>query len=249
MVHVRDQDDNIRTNVRKGLDIIIAENYAPRKQMPPPSTTEQRASRRDGISSLARQKRSSSCTDTPLPPSKRTCSSSPTKPAIANRVHRCIIVHDYEKPIYRESSQNSLLAAFKQCIIGYKSLHTRAGMLQRSISPNNLLVNEDKGNLSWPALLMDLDLAIKEQREQASGACRKTGMRAFKAIGVLLDDEQHLFMHDLKSFFWVLFWICIHYDGQQERIVPRFDKWNYLDAEELASPRWTARYIQGLYNK
>jgi hypothetical protein len=44
-------------------------------------------------------------------------------------------------------------------------------------------------------------------------------------------------MHDLESFFWVLFWICIHYDGQQERIVPRFDKWNYLDAEELADSK------------
>jgi len=32
------------------------------------------------------------------------------------------------------------------------------------------------------------------------------------AIRALL-SEQHLFMHDLESFFWVLFWICIHYDG------------------------------------
>ena len=32
------------------------------------------------------------------------------------------------------------------------------------------------------------------------------------------------FMHDLESFFWVLFWICIHFDGpNQEKIVPRFD--------------------------
>ncbi len=32
------------------------------------------------------------------------------------------------------------------------------------------------------------------------------------AIRALL-SEQHLFIHDLKSFFWVLFWICIYYDG------------------------------------
>jgi hypothetical protein len=57
------------------------------------------------------------------------------------------------------------------------------------------------------------------------------------AIGVLLDDEQHSFMHDLVTFFWVLFWICVHYDGQQERIVPSFDKWNYLDTEELAGSK------------
>jgi hypothetical protein len=39
-------------------------------------------------------------------------------------------------------------------------------------------------------------------------------------------------MHDLESIFWVLFWICIHYDGpNQERVVPQFDKWNYVDME------------------
>jgi hypothetical protein len=55
------------------------------------------------------------------------------------------------------------------------------------------------------------------------------------AIGVLLDDEQHSFMHDLESFFWVLFWVCIHYDGlNKERVVKRFEKWNYVDTEELA---------------
>ncbi len=42
-------------------------------------------------------------------------------------------------------------------------------------------------------------------------------------------------MHDLESFFWVLFWICIHYNGPNESIVvQRFDKWNYVDTEELA---------------
>jgi hypothetical protein len=54
------------------------------------------------------------------------------------------------------------------------------------------------------------------------------------AIRALL-GEQHSFMHDLESFFWVLFWICIHCKGPDEsRVVARFDKWNYVDTEELA---------------
>jgi hypothetical protein len=82
--------------------------------------------------------------------------------------------------------------------------------------------------------LIDLDLAVKEQRISASGAKGKTGTRAFMAIGALL-GEQHSFMHDLESFFWVLFWICIHCDGPGEgKIVAKFDKWNYADTEELA---------------
>ncbi|KAI1932033.1 hypothetical protein LOZ66_006950, partial [Ophidiomyces ophidiicola] len=87
------------------------------------------------------------------------------------------------------------------------------------------------------AFIIDLDLAIKENREDASGARGKTGTRAFMAIGVLL-DEQHSFMHDLESFFWVLFWICIHYEGPGKgRVVKRFEKWNYMDTEELAKQK------------
>ncbi len=45
-------------------------------------------------------------------------------------------------------------------------------------------------------------------------------------------------MHDLESFFWVLFWICINYNGLNEkgevkrRIVPQYEKWNYAGTEE-----------------
>ena len=172
-----------------------------------------------------------------MPPSKRTCSSSPVKGdrATANRVHRRFIVRDYGKAIYKASSRVSLLAALEGCIEGYESLHTQAGVLQCDISPSNLMVNEEDDNPSWRSFLIDLDLAIKEQRENSSGARGKTGTRAFMAIGVPLDDELHSFMHDLESFFWVLFWICIHFDGpKRERGVKRFDKWNYVDTEELA---------------
>jgi hypothetical protein len=239
-VSVGDQDDTIRGNVRQGLDVTKATNYIPESTMQPPSRTARSLSRRGRSSSATGRKRSSSCTNAPLPPSKRICSNSPVKGgrATADRVHRRVVVRDYGKPIYMASSKTSLLAAMEGCIVGYESLHTRAGMLQCDISPNNLMVNEDEGNPSWHSFLIDLDLAIKEDREKSSGAQGKTGTRAFMAIGVLLDDELHSFMHDLESFFWVLFWICIHYNGpSQHRVVPRFDKWNYLDAEELAASK------------
>ncbi|PVH90318.1 hypothetical protein DM02DRAFT_636904 [Periconia macrospinosa] len=236
-VRVGGQDDDIRGNVRRGLDITKATNYRPEISMPPPSTAGRHISRKGQNSSAAGRKRSSSCTDVPLPPSKRTCSSSPVKGgrATANRVHRRIIVRDFGKAIYKASSRVSLLAALEGCIVGYELLHTRAGMLQCDISPNNLMVNEEDDNPSWRAFLIDLDLAIKEQREKSSGARGKTGTRAFMAIGVLLDDELHSFMHDLESFFRVLFWICIHYDGPtKERVVSQFEKWNNIGTEELA---------------
>ncbi|KAH8696886.1 hypothetical protein GQ44DRAFT_779472 [Phaeosphaeriaceae sp. PMI808] len=236
-VRAGSQDDDIRGSVRRGLDITQAQNYKPESSMVPPSSAGRRISRKGRSSSAAGRKRSSSCTGAPLPPSKRTCSTSPVKGsrATANRMHRRVIVQDYGEPIYKASSRVSLLAALEGCIEGYESLHTRASVLQCDISPNNLIVNEEDNNPSWRAFLIDLDLAIKEQREKSSGARGKTGTRAFMAIGVLLDDELHSFMHDLESFFWVLFWICIHYDGPGKDIGPtEFECWNYENDRKLA---------------
>lgn len=235
-VQVYGTDDDIRSNVRGGLDVTRAANYRPQRSMPPPSTTTSGASRKARSNSIAGKKRSSSQTGAALPPSKRSCSGSPTMAgsnAMPNRVHRRVILRDYGEPIYKASSRSALLAALEGCIEGHESLR-RAGFLHRDISINNLMINEDDGNSSWPSFLIDLDLAVREQREGASGAKGKTGTRAFMAIGALL-GEQHSFMHDLESFFWVLFWICTHYTGPDgSRVIPRFEKWNYVDTEELA---------------
>ena len=232
-VHVGNKEDDIKSNVRKGLDITQAANFKGARSM-----SNVRLARNCQSSTAIRRKRSSSQTNAPMPPSKRSCSSSPTKlgkdTGVYNRVHRRVILRDFGKPIIKASSRVTLLVALEKCIEGYESLHQKAGMLQCDISPGNLMINEEDDTPSWRAFLTDLDLAIKEQRDGFSGARGKTGTRAFMAIGVLL-GEKHSFMHDLESFFWVLFWICIHYDGPNvERVVPRFEKWNYVDMEELA---------------
>ncbi|KAG5746976.1 hypothetical protein H9Q70_010347 [Fusarium xylarioides] len=235
VVQVRGIDDDIQSGTRRGLDIRSATNY----RLPRPRARNNigpGVSRRGGTGTgtNANRKRSSSQTGGDLPSSKRSCSASSTNAAsISNREHRRVILRDYGIPIYKASSRLALLAAFDRCIEGHESLH-KAGFLHRDISVNNLMINEDEDNPSWPAFLIDLDLAIREPREAASGAKGKTGTRAFMAIGALL-GEQHSFMHDLESFFWVLFWICIHFDGpESSRSVPRFDKWNFMDTEDLA---------------
>ncbi|KAL7938254.1 hypothetical protein V8C35DRAFT_291397 [Trichoderma chlorosporum] len=229
--------DDVCGNVRRNLDVTRALKYRPERSETSPGSSV-KGPLRQSRSSNAGLKRPFSQIDAPLPPSKRGWPVSPTKPAsnaIPNRVHRRVIVRDYGKPIYKASSRPALLSALEGCIEGHKSLR-EAGFLHRDISINNLMINEDDSNPSWSSFLIDLDLAIREPREQSSGAKGKTGTRAFMAIGALL-GEQHSYMHDLESFFWVLLWICIHYNGPgvKSRVVPRFDKWNYLDTEDLAS--------------
>lgn len=151
---------------------------------------------------------------------------------LPNRVHRRVILSDHGMPIYDAGSRPLLLAALADCIEGHESLRQKAGLLHRDISVGNLMVGKDSRGF-----LIDLDLAIEEQRIAASGAKGKTGTRAFMAIGALL-GEQHSFMHDLESFFWVLFWICIHCDGPGEgKVVARYDQWNCMGTDELAESK------------
>ncbi|OJD28400.1 hypothetical protein ACJ73_00178 [Blastomyces percursus] len=236
-VRIDDNDDDILA-IRKGLSIPISKDEKGGFKATVRRSKSQGGQKRLGSSTG--QKRSSECVDTalPPPPSKRTQSSSPSKStggsARFNRVHRRVVIRDYGKPIYESSSKATLLTGLASCIEGYMSLHDEAGLIQCDVSPWNLMVNEDKDNPSWPAFLIDLDLAIKTQRDGSSDARGKTGARAFMAIGVLY-GEKHYFMHDLESFFWVLFWICIHYDGRGKgSSVEEFEKWNYMNTGELA---------------
>jgi len=119
-------------------------------------------------------------------------------------------------------------------MVGHQSLHQKAGILHRDISMNNVLVNEEDTS-PWPGFLIDLDLAIREDRLGLSGAHDKTGTKVFMSIRALL-GQKHSFMDDLESFFWVLFWICIHYTGPNEpsRVVDAYEKWNYMPTDDLA---------------
>ena len=121
-------------------------------------------------------------------------------------------------------------------MVGHQSLRNKAGILHRDISKNNLLVSEEADS-TWSGFLIDLDLAIMEKRLKASGARDKTGTKAFMAIGAL-DGEKHSFMHDLESFFWVLFWICIHYTGPKGAYRRTdYDKWNFFNVDHLADQK------------
>ncbi|KAH2786354.1 hypothetical protein KXW38_004759 [Aspergillus fumigatus] len=184
--------DDIRGNVRKGLDVTQATNYRPtRFQSSSVANAIVDTGRICRSTSRTGCKRSSSRAGATLPPSKRNCSSSPSigehGRALQNRVHRRVIIRDYGSPVYRAKSCISLLSALENCIKGYESLHTKVGFLQGDISTGNLILNDDEANPSWSAFLIDLDLAIKEQRERPSGA------------------------------------------RDESRIVPRFEKWNYVD--------------------
>ncbi|KAL7937557.1 hypothetical protein V8C35DRAFT_292804 [Trichoderma chlorosporum] len=186
----------------------------------------------------------------PERPAKRSCSqSAKSSDTERNRIHQLLVYKDYGQPIYKASSRKALLEALESCIQAHKSLRQKANYLHRDISINNLLTRED-GPIGQKGLLIDFDLAIKEQRIKNSGAKGKTGTSAFMAIGVLL-GKPHSFMHDLESFFWVLFWICVHYvgPGKTRGSKSKFENWNSISDDDLAGVKLMVVYNSEIFCK
>ena len=255
-VQCSNKDDDILGNVRKGM----MQNCG-RQTFTQRSNTQLSASRFRGRttssqsqsgSKLRKRVSSPSSSPSPLPSSKRSRTShseSPTDPAKHNRIHRRVVTTSPGKPLNEASSCSAIVTAFigaiagkyfwyqrRGCpadLLGHESL-LKAGILHRDISTGNIMLTEteDKG------FLIDLDLAIKIEDQKPSGAPSRTGTKVFMAIGALL-GRQHTFMHDLESFFWVFYWICMHYEGLNEKGKmneqrTEFEGWNWQKPKALA---------------
>lgn len=250
VVQVGGIDDDICGNVRKGLDWTAAtvslpvdsEASSPAASVQMSNTNNLMTSQHEtpgdmGSNTRNQRKRALSPVESqPHQRKRRSPMSTQTSrnDEMGNRTHRRLILQSYGKRIYEASTPKALLAGLEACINGHESLRREAGLLHRDISINNLIINEEDEDPSQRGFLIDLDLAIKETGTDASGAKRKTGTRAFMAI-VALRGAEHSFMHDLESFFWVLYWICVHYDGPGKYVGPTvFEEWNYTSERFLS---------------
>jgi hypothetical protein len=63
------------------------------------------------------------------------------------------------------------------------------------------------------AFPIDPVVSKEEQLATSSGAREMILSQIFMAYDVLVDQERHVIMHDLESFFWLLIWISKSYDG------------------------------------
>ncbi|KAF2647234.1 hypothetical protein K491DRAFT_614914 [Lophiostoma macrostomum CBS 122681] len=239
-VLVENGKDDVLMNVRKGLSRSGGRNPFSQLQ---PSRSDSGAgsgtsslpgtSRDEASSTIAALKRERSSGDAHglMSSPKRTRLSSPAtdNPPPRNRIHRRLFMQDVGKDILSASSPRGILVGLLGGLKGHESL-LDANILHRDISMGNIVLNmaEDDG------FLIDLDLAIKIDRDTVSGAPSQIGTKAYMAVGAL-NGEQHSFMHDLEYFFWVLFWICMHCTGPQSyRTVEEWERWNFFSTTGLA---------------
>lgn len=201
-ISVHDKEDDVLKNVWSGLGVAeLMEKETQRQKKR--ATTDDKTSFMRSESPFALTIFSGS--DRHLPSSDIR-----TTAFLPNRVHRRLIMSRVGKRLYEATSFASLLAATRCGIEAHQSL-LEAGSLHRDISPGNILIDP---NDETKGFLIDLELAemLSRTAAPASRAREKAGTRPFMAIG-LLQGEEHSFMHDLESFFWVLYLICMYYDG------------------------------------
>ena len=96
--------------------------------------------------------------------------------------------------------------------------------------------------------LIDFDLAVQIDRLGSSGAPTRTGTKVFMSIDAPLGFHPTL-MDNLESFFWVLLWICVHYEDPDEQgkvrrhpQVSQCERWNHLAPSLWAKVKMRVKY-------
>ncbi|KAG9026500.1 hypothetical protein FRB95_008813 [Tulasnella sp. JGI-2019a] len=141
---------------------------------------------------------------------------------------RCRIILARRLFAITELEGDNLLEAFWECVLCHRALWT-LGFHHRDISERNLMYFRNAGKIF--GVLNDFDLATMDKAIVATGSERK-GTLPFMALDLLSSNGlngqiEHLYRHDLESFWWVLVWIIFRYRGGKLIQNPPFSEWAY----------------------
>ncbi|KAF8694535.1 hypothetical protein RHS03_08174, partial [Rhizoctonia solani] len=136
---------------------------------------------------------------------------------IEDRVLR-VIVLPLCIPLYKVPNLSDFMKACISLLDTIHQLYTRARILHRDVSVNNLMVNKVKPS---EGVLIDLDLGheIPDDGKQCGPtSSHRTGTLPFMALDLLHDESEypHYHRHDLESFVYVFLWIVGKYDDGVE---------------------------------
>lgn len=97
-------------------------------------------------------------------------------------------------------------------------VYTKAGILHRDLSVNNIMFKRDPSTNRVIGVLNDWDLAIpvnrSEYKFEKPTSYHRTGTATFMSIELLEDENRtipHLYRHDLESFMWILIWCAFNF--------------------------------------
>ncbi|KAF8648188.1 hypothetical protein AX16_006327 [Volvariella volvacea WC 439] len=111
-------------------------------------------------------------------------------------------------------SRRELLCSFRDAVAGHRNLW-RAGILHRNVNPSTIVYGTESHKPGNRGILVDLDKAmwINQPKPFSKALNRRV---EFISLNVLRSGR-HSYLDDLQSFFYVLSWICIAYEGPGQR--------------------------------
>ncbi|KAH9025840.1 hypothetical protein EDB85DRAFT_2149458 [Lactarius pseudohatsudake] len=128
--------------------------------------------------------------------------------------HHRLILDDVGKKLNTFRCSRDMVRAVHAALVAHRDAFEKCKILHRDISPNNILLTEsadfDGG------LLIDWDLCKQvDPGDPSAGSARqaaRTGTWQFMAADLIENPNiNQTFVHDIKSAFFVLLWMALHY--------------------------------------
>ncbi|EPS97532.1 hypothetical protein FOMPIDRAFT_1128353, partial [Fomitopsis schrenkii] len=127
-----------------------------------------------------------------------------------------LLLKEIAEPLERYSTSHQLVSIMFHCVLAHKQAWTKAKILHRDISVNNILIYYYYvgGKMYWKALLVDwafckyaheLGLAIVQQTRSGTWPFMSAVLLVFPGY------FKHVVWHDLESFIHVLHWMCLRF--------------------------------------
>ncbi|EJF59133.1 hypothetical protein DICSQDRAFT_128435 [Dichomitus squalens LYAD-421 SS1] len=146
------------------------------------------------------------------------------------RSHMRFVVDKVGRPLIKFRNTREMTAAIRDAIRGHRVAMTRAGILHRDVSVNNILIVDDPVEQdSFTGFIHDFDYSSMSREFPAANMAslfselllgdndggelqKRTGTFYFMAIQLLSDEgDIHGPHHDLQSFYWVILWVVLRH--------------------------------------
>ncbi|CCU74485.1 serine/threonine protein kinase domain protein [Blumeria hordei DH14] len=154
-----------------------------------------------------------------------------------------VAITPYGRSLHKVESSLELVTVLRDAIKAHWSLGTKAKILHRDISANNIIMTGSEAHKNWNGYFIDVDLAVlltdgkAQDKRQAM-----TGTMEFMALEILSGScettgavVEHSYRHDLESFFYVFLWQCLSCgleDGKEPN-TEYLKKWYTGTAKEI----------------
>ncbi|KAF9060933.1 hypothetical protein BDP27DRAFT_1491029 [Rhodocollybia butyracea] len=150
-----------------------------------------------------------------------------------------VIAMKQYQPLWEARTLDEFKKAFVDALECHHRAYKKGRYLHRDISETNLMMDRlEDGSVVGVLSDWDLSSPVDDHGSIAPLNSERTGTYPFLAADLLTDTPpEHLYRHDLESFFYVLIWLGLHYSLNGEALPtvhPEVKAWDDDDCHDSA---------------